>query len=267
MRFLVVAVLVTCTAGCHSSSGASGAANPPGDPDLDRDTFAASVDCNDNDAAVWRIVNVFADSDRDGIGAGQVVNVCAGRGAPAGFSTTSTDCAPDDSAMHTLMAYAARDADGDTVLIASAGSVCGDGSTLAARYFDSATTAATDCDDGNASAWQLAQLYEDFDRDGVGHGALLSVCAGTGAPPGFTNSNIDCAPLETTKWRVVATYSDVDGDGVGSGPLLPLCVGSGPPPGSSFLGFDPIDNSALVSDFDFNMPSLLVEQDEAGFDL
>jgi hypothetical protein len=233
----------------------------------------APSDCDDQNASFWQLASFHEDLDRDGIGHGGLVSVCSGNGPPPGFSETSTDCAPSDPALHTPMSYAARDSDGDTVLVPAAGSVCGNGATLPARYFGSAGSAPADCNDQNALFWQLASFREDFDRDGVGHGPLVSVCSGSGAPPGFAMSSTDCSPLDTTKWRMMASYSDVDGDGVGSGPMVPLCVGTGSAPfGSSFLGFDPLDtvtdpDSALVSDFDLNIPSLIVETDDSGFDL
>ena len=259
MRTFTVAAVALCVAACGSSGS-----DPP--PDNDRDGFATSSDCNDNDGAAWQTISLFADADRDGIGAGQTVSVCAGNGTPAGYSLTSTDCAPDDVSVQTLMPYAARDTDGDAALVAVAGSVCGNGVTLPATYFANAGSGETDCDDQNASLWRVSSLYEDFDRDGVGYGPARSFCVGTGTPAGFAASSFDCDALSPTKWRMVVTYADVDGDGVGSGPFQPLCVGLGPPPGSSFLGFDPLDtltdpSSALVSDFDLNVPSLIIDSD------
>lgn len=208
MKIFTVAAIALVVAACHS-----GGSHPP---DNDRDGFAASNDCNDNDAAI-----------------------------------------------HALMAYSARDLDGDKVLVPSAGSVCGNGATLPPTYFANAASGEVDCDDQDTSRWRLSSFYEDFDRDGVGHGSLLSLCSGNNAPPGFAASSFDCDDLSTTKWRMVATYSDVDGDGVGSGPILPECVGLEPPPGASFLGFDPLDTltdptSASVSDFDLNLPTLII---------
>lgn len=264
MRTICGAAVVLCLAAC--SGGSDPPPPPPAPADNDRDTFATSVDCNDNDPAVWRTISAFADADRDGIGAGPSVSVCAGNGPPAGFSGTSTDCAADDASVHTPMLYAARDVDGDKVVAPSTGSVCGDGAALPATYFAGVGSDEPDCDDQNASLWRISSFYEDLDHDGIGHGAARAVCIGDNPPSGLVDLGFDCDPLSSTQWRMVATYTDLDGDGVGSGPLQPLCVGLGPPPGSSFLGFDPLDsltdpNSTLVSDFDLNFQSLIVDSD------
>ena len=267
MRTFTVAAAV-CLAACSSG----GSDPPPAPPDSDRDTFAASTDCNDNDATVWQTISVFADADRDGIGAGPTVSVCAGNGTPAGFSGTSTDCAADDASVHTPMLYAARDADGDMILAPSAGSVCGNGVALPATYFANAGSGEADCDDQNASLWRVSSFFDDLDGDGIGNGSARSVCVGNSTPSGLVASSFDCNPLSATQWRMVVTYTDVDGDGVGSGPLQPLCVGSAPPPGSSFLGFDPLDSltdpmSTLISDFDLNVSSLVVDSFASDDDL
>jgi hypothetical protein len=280
MKVVALAIATAYVAGCSSGSssppqsfaGADTSAVPVAQIDADRDSVAGAADCNDGDATVWRIVSLFPDTDRDGFGAGAAVDICAGSGTPAGYAATSADCAADDPSAHTTVSYAARDADNDTIPVAAAGTICGASATLPAGYFAAAASGAQDCDDHNASIWRRDTYYEDFDRDGVGHGAALSVCVGNTVPAGVATRSTDCDPLDTQRWRMVGTYIDVDGDGVGSGAMAASCVGTAPPSGSSFLGFDPLDtltdpNSALVADFDLNVPSLLVEQDNFSDDI
>jgi len=281
MKAHVVTIAALCLAACGSSGDSSSSGNPgsSGDSgavivaptDADRDGFAVSADCNDNDATVWHSIDVFADLDRDSFGAGARVSICVGATTPAGYSSSSTDCADDNAAVHAPMSYAARDADGDMFLVASAGSVCTNGVALPATYFATAASGAVDCDDMSASVWRLIDLHEDFDRDGVGHGAPVSLCLGAGSMPGFVASSFDCAHLDATRWRMVATYIDIDGDGVGSGAIQHSCVGAAPPPGSSFKGFDPLDTtvagSALVSDFELKIAGLFVESEADDDDL
>jgi Ig-like domain CHU_C associated/Divergent InlB B-repeat domain len=61
--------------------------------DADRDGVGVSVDCNDNNAAVWQSATFYNDADGDGYDAG-TTTVCYGANIPAGYSRTSkgTDC-------------------------------------------------------------------------------------------------------------------------------------------------------------------------------
>ncbi len=77
------------------------------------------------------------------------------------------DCAPNDPTRWQLLAYAYRDADGDSYTVSQSGSICS-GATLPAGYANAANGA--DCDDTNPSIYVLASVYADADGDGVGAG-------------------------------------------------------------------------------------------------
>lgn len=65
------------------------------DDDKDDDGYSEDVDCDDNDASVWRILNGYVDSDGDGYGVDPIVGVCSGVSLLAGYVFDNNDC--DDS--------------------------------------------------------------------------------------------------------------------------------------------------------------------------
>jgi hypothetical protein len=111
-----------------------------------------------------------------------------------------------------------------------------------------------DCDDGNATRWELRLLYRDADGDGRG-GAAETVCAGSAPPPGFRASGDDCDDSDATRFRGFVRYPDADGDGVGASPRDVPCVGETLPGGEplpgtgwSVFGWDPDDANASVTE-------------------
>lgn len=80
---------------------------------------AGDVDCNDNNASLWRILPYIArDADADGFSVAASGEVCSGNVLPAGYSTTApqltaADCDDSSNAVwRVMMTYGDADADG-----------------------------------------------------------------------------------------------------------------------------------------------------------
>lgn len=104
--------------------------------------LAAATDCDDTNAAIFRTVNGYLDSDGDTVGAGALAtNACVG--AAGTYVATGTDCSVNDNTKwQNLSGY--TDADGDTYTTGGAGSICS-GAALPSGYRAAANGA--DCND------------------------------------------------------------------------------------------------------------------------
>ncbi len=58
----------------------------------DGDSYYSDKDCNDQNPNVWRKLNGYRDSDNDGYGTGNIVEVCSGNTLPVGYSLINSDC-------------------------------------------------------------------------------------------------------------------------------------------------------------------------------
>ncbi|MBS7787103.1 hypothetical protein KIH23_07315, partial [Flavobacterium sp. CYK-55] len=92
----------------------------------------------------------------------------------------------------------------------------------------------TDCDDTNASIYQLATYYVDADADGYTNGTA-SVCSGTSAPAGYsaTSAGTDCNDTNPAVYQTAMLYVDADGDGYTVGAATSVCYGATIPTGYS----------------------------------
>ncbi|RYZ46724.1 MAG: hypothetical protein EOO72_01335 [Myxococcaceae bacterium] len=194
--------------------------------------FSASVvndDCDDRDVTRFRTWSVHADSDRDGVGAGPATAICGGAQVPTGYATTDTDCAAADAARWRMLAYAFRDADGDTFTVEQAGELCA-GVSLPAGHATDAMSG-PDCDDTNASRYQTVSAFTDTDGDGVGAGASTALCTNGQVPPPWSSLGTDCAAEDATRWRdLTASLADQDGDGFTAPiPATLVCTGAALP--------------------------------------
>ena len=194
----------------------------------------AAPDCDDGDAAVSALSQVWADTDLDGVGAGMAIAWCPSRGRspPKGYVLTSGDCAPGDTRYWQQLPFTHRDADGDGFAVAQEGTVCS-GEHLPAGY-DTVSDLA-DCDDHNAKRTVGVERWLDPDGDGYGDGAPVLRCVGPGeTPPGETFQGGDCAPGDGTRWRSQFYASrDADGDGRFSRSTGAVCSGFWLPQGYS----------------------------------
>ena len=149
-----------------------------------------STDCDDTNADVFQLQQLFLDADNDGYHS-VIEMLCTGNEVPQGYSLTTLgeDC--NDS----QILYADVDGDGYG---AGEPTSCG-------------VTTNTDCDDNDANVFQSQMLYIDLDNDGF-HGSTATICFGSTVPQGYsvTTSGEDCDDT-------LLLYADVDGDGYGAG--------------------------------------------------
>jgi hypothetical protein len=59
-------------------------------------------DCNDNDPAVWQIMDAYPDRDNDGYGdsSASMISLCTGNTLPAGYAGNNNDCNDNDAAIY-----------------------------------------------------------------------------------------------------------------------------------------------------------------------
>ncbi|MEZ5045852.1 MAG: hypothetical protein R2831_02560 [Chitinophagaceae bacterium] len=136
-----------------------------------------STDCNDNDASLHALFPFYVDNDLDGIGAGNMVFVCAQNNvlAPIGYSLVNTDCNDNDSSVYNTTALY-NDLDGD-----------GFGDTTTMQFFcvglpytipNGKVLNGDDCNDNNPNIYpgtiERAEYFFDHDP-GFNNGISLSV--------------------------------------------------------------------------------------------
>ena len=100
-----------------------------------------------------------------------------------------------------------------------------------------------DCNDLDASVWQMLNGYRDSDLDGFGVNPLVSVCSGLSLPAGYVLNNNDCNDNNAGVWRILNGYRDSDGDGYSFGSVLDICSGLSLPFGYEVLNDDDCDDS------------------------
>ncbi|WP_233609445.1 hypothetical protein [Corallococcus sp. AB049A] len=195
---------------------------------------AGPPDCDDGDAAVSALVEAWADTDLDGVGAGLAITWCPSRGRapPKGYVLTSGDCAPGDTRFWRMLPFSHRDEDRDGFTVAREGTVCS-GEALPPGY--ATVSGPEDCDDRYANRTVLVERWPDPDGDGYGDGAPLLLCKGPGeSSPRETFRGGDCAPGDGTRWQPLAYASrDADGDGRLSPATGEVCSGFWLPQGYS----------------------------------
>lgn len=70
---------------------------PPVCVDNDKDGYnitagCGAIDCNDNNASIWKNINGYIDNDKDGYGTGSVLSVCTNGTLLRGYSNNNLDC-------------------------------------------------------------------------------------------------------------------------------------------------------------------------------
>jgi hypothetical protein len=235
-----------------------GCDDPPGN-DADGDGVPAHEDCDDSAASRWRTVTRYADSDADGIGAGEPVTLCLGFNvSPGGYAEQGTDCAPGDGSRWRTVDGRFRDGDGDGVTAGEAQSACLGNTEQGWRPQPSSSE---DCDDSNALAWKTHQVYPDMDGDGAGEGEAVLRCAQEEVPPGHAPTATDCAPGDGTRWQVLAYhFRDADVDGTTVAEEGQVCAGTSLPPGYTLTPFREDCDDTLASRWQL----LLVYRDTDG---
>jgi len=190
----------------------------------------AEPDCDDGDAARFRVVDLFVDVDFDDVGAGVAAPQCIGDPIPNGWALVDGDCAVDDAARWQILAYTHVDADGDDRYVSDAGERCS-GAALDDGYLGSDPGTAPDCAPADASRWQvLAYTHVDADGDDRYVADAGERCSGAALDDGYLGSDPgtapDCAPADASRWDARVAYVDEDRDGVGIAPGASVCVGA-----------------------------------------
>lgn len=162
------------------------------DNDVDGDGSPAGVDCNDRDAGVQSNRTYWADADGDGWGASPSTSVCSST-PPAGYVANNTDNCP------TVFNPDQANLDGDALGDACDNDVDGDG-----------RTADVDCNDRDASVWNLLVSYRDQDSDGFGDPGQPTTTCSVVPPGGYVTNNTDNCPNAFNP-----DQANLDGDGLG----------------------------------------------------
>lgn len=191
-------------------------------------TLTVEGDCDDTDPRTFASLDVYADADGDGVGAGALLSRCTSGEVPVGVSTRGDDCAPYDGLLWRPRPYTFLDADGDGWMTAAQGTVCA-GDELPPGYaLDPGR--GFDCNDGDAAAYREWAGYPDADGDGMGVPPLAMGCAGAARPAGYADAVGDCAPLDPSAAVLLAyAYRDADGDGATIAQAGTVCAASLPP--------------------------------------
>jgi hypothetical protein len=149
---------------------------------------ARGGDCNDSNPELHTTRPGYPDTDKDGVGAGAQEFVCTNGTLPLDYSTTRTDCAPEDSLRWRLLTSWHVDNDEDGHTAPASGELCA-GSTLAPPLFLKAS--GNDCDESDRTRFTWSVLYPDKDGDGVGAPPSSVPCHGAQRPAGFSIFGFD----------------------------------------------------------------------------
>ncbi|WP_223747149.1 hypothetical protein [Myxococcus sp. XM-1-1-1] len=207
------------------------------------------LDCDDEDRRYQASTWVYPDADGDGVGDGiETFSICAQDPLPAGYAAHSGDCDPTDPTRSQTRVYLYRDEDLDGYGRESPGSLClPQGAPLPPGYVDHWLS--KDCDEADATRFQVRGVYTDKDGDGAGDGDMLALCIGDTPPAGYVYFGGDCAPEDATRWRLLDySYRDADGDGDTVWSPGNVCAGTELPPGhlTTARGEDCDDRDATV---------------------
>src|SRR5262245_472356 len=178
----------------------------------------------------------YYDLDKDGYGNDEFSNigiyglVTTSPTPPAGYVDNHSDCNDHDPTVwQSIYLYIDNDGDGFTNGIDNSHKVCV-GNTPPLGY--AITSRGQDCNDNDASEYQMTTFYKDEDGDGYNDGSI-QVCGGVviSPPPGyvfFTNGH-DCNDDDKNIHAPLTCYPDGDKDGFGN-PQLPVSVCALSPP-------------------------------------
>ncbi len=190
--------------GDHLTEWCSGDQAPVG-------TSENNQDCDDHDSSVFDCDcgqsgpdgdsgdGACEDIDQDGYG----VNCAAG-----------LDCNDHDSSVYQILyGYPDYDQDGHPADYDDGPSEVCTGDTLPPNWYEQ-LNGESDCNDWNASVWQILVVYPDRDDDGYGYMGDHSTdwCSGAQAPTGTSTNNLDCDDHDAS-----ITDCQADGDSVVDG--------------------------------------------------
>ncbi|MDP1826381.1 MAG: putative metal-binding motif-containing protein [Archangium sp.] len=150
---------------------------------------AATDDCDDANASLFRFFLVRADSDADGYCTGASTYQCAGNAPLVGTREWTTcqvndDCNDMSAAVWVNVATRA-DADGDSFCVGVSAATCIGSSAPAGRRLTGQCTAAPDdCNDANSAQFTSRDVRVDADNDQYCVGAVVTQCSGSAPLPG-----------------------------------------------------------------------------------
>ena len=165
-------------------------------------------DCDDNPESgrnIYRSVELFADLDADGFGAGDSQIQCVGTAIPEKLSLNDTDCNDSDGRTYQQLNYRYRDRDWDKYLDDSIepSTICS-GETLPETYFDTNEGwQLGDCDDDPQTGefvYRDVTLYTNLDGDPYGTGTGVNYCIGRQIPEGLAFLPNDCDDNDNQKF-------------------------------------------------------------------
>jgi hypothetical protein len=189
---------------------------------------ANNTDCYDGNASIWQILIGYWDADSDGYGGGSIICL--------------------DSSHRSLSSLLIKPALASTMCKGYPESICS-GASLPARYANNNT----DCNDSNASVWQMLNGYRDADGDGYGdmnynvlclnnsnhsltnlfikpalasgscHPYSTPTCSGSSLPAGWSSNYTDCYDSNANVHPGQTSYF---GDSYGGGSFDWDCSGS-----------------------------------------
>lgn len=193
-------------------------------------TATSLGDCDDNNPLPLASLKILAYWDNDGDTYGRPDSslfVCPGT---PNYTANNTDC-NDNSALAFFSSNYYRDVDQDSwAADTNTLSFCSNG-VFKPGYVLKSSSLGLDCNDNNATKFQSASLFYDFDNDGWSRDTFATVlCFGLSIPPYYisTSSGVDCNDIiDTINAPLSAKYIDQDGDGFGVGSILYFCSNPG----------------------------------------
>lgn len=172
----------------------------------------SQVDCNDSDHDSWKLMTTYHDSDRDGYGIGDKVEVCVGNTTPSEVAFVYGDCDDENPQAWNLTPYLAQDTDLDGAFVPAVGDVCA-GARLPPAFLASLPNEPADCDDSNAKIWLSVIAYQDADNDNFGTGEPASYCIGEALPKNLSANATDCDDDNSDLFSLINYQaSDIDLD-------------------------------------------------------
>ncbi|WP_147469154.1 hypothetical protein [Corallococcus sp. AB045] len=170
---------------CAGSSLPAGYASQP----------LSGEDCDDTNAAAFRNVAAYEDTDGDGVGAGASTLLCTNGQVPSPWSASDTDCDAQDAARWQDLEATHADHDGDGFTAPIPAQRFCTGKALPPPYF--AKAVGNDCDDSDADRYRWLFLYRDQDADGVGAPPRQMTCLGPAVLAGWSRYGDDADDNDT----------------------------------------------------------------------
>lgn len=200
---------------------------------------AATDDCDDLAAELYRLADLRTDADADGYCVGSTTSSCIGANAPGGFRLTAscqgTDDCDDAAAARYRTASTRPDADNDGYCAGAATTNCIGATAPAGTRLVASCNATDDCNDGDAARFRNHVVRADGDGDGYCINAAVIQCAGATPLAGFREQTTcqptdDCDDTQASRYQFLSVMKDNDNDGVCVGSALQQCTGAAPQP-------------------------------------